>query len=115
MNGLILDLQRLIRQPSVSARNQGIIECASLVASIMSRAGISTEILHIDPNYGWNGHTDKDAYDNVHPIVFGEVKSKANPDGKTILFYNHYDVQPEDPIELWNENPFSGKIEGNYI
>ena len=48
MNGLISDLQRLIEQPSVSARNQGIIECASLVASIMSKAGIDAEILHID-------------------------------------------------------------------
>ncbi|MGC2426426.1 MAG: hypothetical protein WA421_05280 [Nitrososphaeraceae archaeon] len=32
----------------------------------------------------------------VPPIVYGEVKSKANPNGKTILFYNHYDVQPEE-------------------
>ena len=39
----------------------------------------------------------------------------ANPNGKTLLFYNHYDVQPEDPIELWDEEPFSGKVEGNYI
>ena len=31
----------------------------------------------------------------IHPIVYGEVKSKKNPQGKTILFYNHYDVQPE--------------------
>ena len=31
----------------------------------------------------------------IPPIVYGEVKSKKNPQGKTILFYNHYDVQPK--------------------
>src|SRR4051794_28616933 len=49
------------------------------------------------------------------PIVYGEVKSKSNPNGKTILFYNHYDIQPEDPIELWKSDPFSGKVEGGFI
>src|ERR671939_214032 len=46
-----------------------------------------------------------------------EVKSsKPNPNAKTILFYNHYDVQPEDPIELWDDaDPFSGKVKGNHI
>ena len=31
------------------------------------------------------------------------------------MFYNHYDVQPEDPIDLWEADPFGGKVEGNYI
>ena len=48
-------------------------------------------------------------------MVVGEVKSKSNPSGKTILFYNHYDVQPEDPVDLWKYNPFSGMVEDNRI
>ena len=112
MDSLILDLQRLIRQPSVSAKKQGITECASLVADIMDRAGIHSQILHLDHNI-CDGRHDDDS--SANPIVYGEAKSKANPNGKTILFYNHYDVQPEDPIELWDKDPFSGKVEGNYI
>lgn len=40
----------------------------------------------------------------VHPlrIVCGEVKSKANPNGKTVLFYNPNEVPPEEPVELWD-------------
>ena len=112
MDSLILDLQRLIRQPSVSAKKQGITECASLVADIMDRAGIHSQILHLDQDI-CDGRHDDDS--SANPIVYGEAKSKANPNGKTILFYNHYDVQPEDPIELWDKDPFSGKVEGNYI
>ena len=110
MDNLISDLQRLIRQPSVSARKQGITQCASLVASIMNNSGIGAEILYLNDR---NEHHSGDI--KAHPVVYGEVKSKSNPDGKTILFYNHYDVQPEDPIELWSMDPFSGIIEGNYI
>jgi acetylornithine deacetylase/succinyl-diaminopimelate desuccinylase-like protein len=112
MDSLILDLQRLIRQPSVSAKKQGITECASLVADIMDRAGIHSQILHLDQDI-CDGRHDDDS--SANPIVYGEAKSKANPNGKTILFYNHYDVQPEDPIELWDKDPFSGKVEGNHI
>jgi acetylornithine deacetylase/succinyl-diaminopimelate desuccinylase-like protein len=110
MDSLISDLQKLIRQPSVSAKKQGITQCASLVASIMKNSGISTEILYLDQ---MKEHHNRDI--EAHPVVYGEVKSKSNPNGKTILFYNHYDVQPEDPIELWNMDPFSGTIDGNYV
>jgi len=101
MPGLISDLQTLIRQPSVSAKKQGILECANLVVETMRRSGINSELLFLD---------DKD----VAPIVYGEVKSRSNP-GRTLLFYNHYDVQPEEPLELWKDEPFSGKVDGNYI
>lgn len=97
---LIKDLQVLIQQPSVSAKNQGIEECAKLVSNTLKKSGISSEILRLKKG--------------VAPIVFGQVKSKKNPN-KTLLFYNHYDVQPVEPLELWTDDPFSGKVNGNKI
>ncbi|HKU33604.1 MAG TPA: M20/M25/M40 family metallo-hydrolase [Candidatus Nitrosotalea sp.] len=99
-HALISDLQKLIRQPSVSAKNLGLEECASLVVKIMKKSGIKAEILRLGKD--------------IPPAIYGEVISKKNPN-KTILFYNHYDVQPEEPIELWTDPPFSGKIKGNKI
>jgi acetylornithine deacetylase/succinyl-diaminopimelate desuccinylase-like protein len=100
MKGLISDLQILIRQPSVSAKNEGLEECARLVAKIMRNSGIHSEILYLRKG--------------VPPVVYGNVKSKQNPT-KTLLFYNHYDVQPAEPFDLWKDKPFSGKIIGNKI
>jgi acetylornithine deacetylase/succinyl-diaminopimelate desuccinylase-like protein len=105
IDALLSQLQQLIRIPSVSAKRQPtILKCAELVSEIMSRAGINTEII-----------MPEDSSKQIPPLVYGEVKSKSNPNGKTILFYNHYDVQPPEPIELWNDDPFSGKIDGNFI
>jgi len=99
MDILISDLQTLIQQPSVSAKNEGIEECAQLVKKLLGKSGIKSEILRLK---------------NVAPIVYGEVKSKKNPN-KTLMFYNHYDVQPAEPFDLWDDPPFSGKIKGNKI
>ena len=99
MNVLVKDLRVLIQQPSVSAKNQGIKKCANLVKNTLKKSGIKAEILSMK---------------DYPPIVYGEVKSKKNPN-KTLLFYNHYDVQPVEPVELWDDDPFSGKIKGNRI
>ena len=100
MNSLISDLQTLIRQPSVSAKNEGIEECAKLVKKMLIKSGIKSEILRLKKG--------------VAPIVYGEVISKKN-NSKTLMFYNHYDVQPAEPFDLWDYPPFSGKIKGNKI
>jgi len=100
MGDLISDLQTLIKQPSVSAKNEGIEECANLVAKVLKKSGISAEILQLKKG--------------VAPIVFGEIKSKQNP-AKTLMFYNHYDVQPAEPFDLWDDPPFSGTRKGNKI
>ena len=100
MNPLISDLQTLIQQPSVSAKNQGIEDCAKLVKKLLKKSGIHSEILRLKKG--------------VAPVVYGEVKSKQNP-SKTLLFYNHYDVQPAEPFDLWEFPPFSGTRKGNKI
>src|SRR5215207_4319372 len=89
---LISDLQTLIRQPSVSARGEGLVECANLVSDIMRKAGIYSEVLY--PRFRREDVKGKSKQGEIAPMVYGEVKSKSNPKGKTILFYNHYDVQP---------------------
>ena len=70
-NKLLNDLQTLIRQPSISAKNEGIEECSILVSKMLKKAGISSEILRLNKN--------------AAPLVFGEVKSKSYP-SKTLLF-----------------------------
>lgn len=111
MHELIADLQILIRQPSISATSEGLEQCAILLSNMMKNAGIDSELLYLDIEDQIESGITK----QVPPVVFGEVKSKSNPHSKTILFYNHYDVQPVDPIEKWNEDPFSGKVVGNLI
>lgn len=44
-----------------------------------------------------------------HPIVYAEY-NQAGPDAPTVLFYGHYDVQPVDPIEEWDSDPFSPEV-----
>ena len=65
MNTLISDLQTLIRQPSVSAKNEGIEKCAILVKKMLKQSGIKSEILRLDKK--------------IPPVVYGEVISKINP------------------------------------
>ncbi len=47
MDDLILDLQKLIQQPSVSAKNEGIEECAKLVKKLLKSSGMKSEILRL--------------------------------------------------------------------
>jgi acetylornithine deacetylase/succinyl-diaminopimelate desuccinylase-like protein len=100
MDEVVSDLQVLIRQPSVSAKNEGIEECATLVQKLLKKSGVKSEILRLKKG--------------VAPIVYGEIKSKQNPK-KTLMFYNHYDVQPAEPFDLWDDPPFSGTKKGNKI
>ncbi|WP_026621570.1 acetylornithine deacetylase/succinyl-diaminopimelate desuccinylase-like protein (plasmid) [Ensifer sp. WSM1721] len=91
------DLADLVAIPSVSARAEGLEACADKVEALLSEAGFITEQQPGD----------------VGPFVVGEMG--AGP--FTLVIYNHYDVQPEDPVHLWTDAPFalterSGRLYG---
>jgi acetylornithine deacetylase/succinyl-diaminopimelate desuccinylase-like protein len=86
------ELFLLLKQPSISAQDRGVKECAQLLRRQMEEIGIPARVL---PTAG-------------HPIVFGEIKAGAM--AKTVLIYGHYDVQPPEPLELWQSPPFEPQI-----
>jgi acetylornithine deacetylase/succinyl-diaminopimelate desuccinylase-like protein len=101
MDASIKELSTLVAQPSISAQNYGLKECAELVASMLRKRGFDAEVV---PSEG-------------APVVMAERKGKVD---KTLLFYNHYDVQPPEPLELWESPPFEpslrdGKLYGRGV
>ena len=85
-------LKTLIRQPSISAQDTGVKECARLLAGIMRTVGIPSEVIETP----------------TQPVVYGEVL-KA-PGAYTLLLYGHYDVQPPEPLDLWHSPPFEPTV-----
>jgi acetylornithine deacetylase/succinyl-diaminopimelate desuccinylase-like protein len=80
------ELRRLVAIPSVSARGEKLAGCAEAVRDLLAEVGFDTEIRPGD----------------VGPFVVGEIGSGP----LTVMIYNHYDVQPEDPVSLWHSPPF---------
>ena len=88
----LAELFELLKLPSVSADSafkNDVIATAELVAKQLEKAGC--EHVTIYPTAG-------------NPIVYGE--KIINPELPTVLVYGHYDVQPADPIDLWDSAPF---------
>lgn len=91
------DLFRLIAQPSISAANEGVAECALLEQELMAQAGLENIRLIESPG---------------HPFIYGDWLHA--PDAPTLLFYGHYDVQPADAAE-WDSPPFEPTIRNGRI
>ena len=88
----LAELGRLVAQPSIAAQGLGMDECAGLVAAMLERRGFAVELA---PSGGGP------------PVVLGE---RAGRSGRTLLVYNHYDVQPPEPLELWTSPPFEAPL-----
>ena len=95
------ELLELLCIPSVSAKNEhktDMTKCAEMVKQRLLEAGIDKAVLY--PTEG-------------HPVIYGEKMIDA---GKpTVLVYGHYDVQPAEPLGLWNSEPFDPLIKDGKI
>jgi acetylornithine deacetylase/succinyl-diaminopimelate desuccinylase-like protein len=86
---LLDELEAFLRMPSISAQEDesgGFRECAEWVARKLEEAGAEARIMETDG----------------HPVVYAE----AGEGERTLLSYGHYDVQPPEPLELWESEPF---------
>jgi acetylornithine deacetylase/succinyl-diaminopimelate desuccinylase-like protein len=98
LDNFIEELKNLCSIPSISAQNKGIEECVIKIKKILEDSGLNVQILLME---------------GANPLVYGEYIPE-NYD-KTIIFYNHYDVQPADPLELWKSPPFEPAVRDGKI
>jgi acetylornithine deacetylase/succinyl-diaminopimelate desuccinylase-like protein len=95
------ELFELIRIPSVSsdpAHQQDMHTTANKVKEHLIKAGVDQAVVY---------ETDG------HPVVYGE--KMIDTDLPTVMVYGHYDVQPADPLELWDTDPFDPVIKKTAI
>lgn len=97
------DLKSLVGQPSISAHGTGLSECAELVRTRMSSLGFVARRMNVP---------------EAPDVVYGELKGRKN--AKTLVIYNHYDVQPAEPLNEWDSEPFiptvkDGKMYGRGV
>ena len=86
------ELKRFVAQPSIAAQGVGMSECAAMVVAMLETRGFKVERL---------------------PSGTGPDVVVAERDGRserTLLIYNHYDVQPAEPLELWTSPPFAPEL-----
>ncbi|RJE84475.1 M20/M25/M40 family metallo-hydrolase [Paracoccus onubensis] len=89
----IKELIEFLRMPTVSARGEmkPMQDAAHWLMKRLQGLGAETQLL------------DSTGF----PIVYGEIKGDSD---KSVLFYNHYDVQPVEPLEAWSSDPFEPQI-----
>jgi acetylornithine deacetylase/succinyl-diaminopimelate desuccinylase-like protein len=91
----IAEYLRFLRFPSISTdpeRAGDVARCAAWLAEKLRAIGLSAE-LHATAR---------------HPIVV--ARNAHRPGRRTVMIYGHYDVQPVDPLELWDSPPFEPRI-----
>jgi len=97
------ELDEFLRIPSVSAdpaRSAEVRQAGEWVCEHVRGAGGESELVD------WHGH----------PLATGELRASVDADhAPTVLCYGHFDVQPPDPLELWESPPFEPQIRGDHL
>ncbi len=97
------ELAEFLRIQSISAdpaRAPEVRRAGDWVCELLRNAGGKSELVD------WGGH----------PLAIGELRaSRDHENAPTVLCYGHFDVQPPDPLELWESAPFEPEIRGDYL
>jgi acetylornithine deacetylase/succinyl-diaminopimelate desuccinylase-like protein len=97
------ELAGFLRIPSVSAdpaRQADVMRAGEWVCQFIRAAGGECELVD------WSGQ----------PLAIGEIRASSEPHtAPTVLCYGHFDVQPPDPLELWESPPFEPEIRGDHL
>ena len=94
------DYYSFLRFPSVSTDEKyagKVRDCADWLSKKLTKIGLESKVV---PTAG-------------HPIVWAHNEHKKNR--PTVLLYGHYDVQPPDPLELWDSPPFEPVLKNGYV
>jgi acetylornithine deacetylase/succinyl-diaminopimelate desuccinylase-like protein len=96
------ELKDLLKIPSISAENEYIPDMQKAAEWVAARLKtIGMDKVQVMPTA-------------QHPVVYGEWLG-AGQDAPVVLVYGHYDVQPVDPIELWESPPFEPTQRGDHL
>ncbi len=97
------ELAEFLRIPSISADTAhaaDVVRAADWVCALIREAGGECEVLD------WHGQ----------PLAIGELRASTGAESApTVICYGHFDVQPPDPLELWESDPFEPEIRGDYL
>ena len=96
------ELAQFLRIPSISADPQhapDVLRAGEWVRDLIREAGGTCEVVD------WHGH----------PLAIGEIRASSGADSPTVLCYGHFDVQPPDPLELWESGAFEPEIRGDRL
>jgi acetylornithine deacetylase/succinyl-diaminopimelate desuccinylase-like protein len=97
------ELAEFLRIPSISAdpaRAEDVRQAGDWVCELVRGAGGASELID------WHGQ----------PLAIGELRASREPaSAPTVLCYGHFDVQPADPLELWESPPFEPEIRGEHL
>jgi acetylornithine deacetylase/succinyl-diaminopimelate desuccinylase-like protein len=89
-------LTELCSQPSIAAQGVGIAEAAQIVLKMLRGIGADARLIEVAGG---------------PPVVYGEIGEGE----RTLIIYDHYDVQPPEPLELWDSEPFSPEVREGFL
>ena len=102
MNEFLSDLSTLLKIPSISTSPEhasDVQNAATSLSALLTSTGMEhTAVMPTD----------------LHPVVYADWLH-AGPQAITVLVYGHYDVQPVDPLDLWESGPFEPTVNGDYL